>query len=46
MAEIQIAGESTLDGQTVALVGTPGFNHTSQTDADILGMVGVFLAPT
>jgi len=43
-AEVQLADEFTLDGQMVALIDTPGFDHTSRSDADILEMIGTFLA--
>ena len=45
-AEVQLADEFTLDGRRVALIDTPGFNHTSKSDADILEMIGAFLATT
>ena len=43
-AEVKLADEFTLDGATVTLIDTPGFDDTSKSDADILEMIAAFLA--
>ena len=42
-AEVQVTEELTLDGRVVTLIDTPGFDGTSESDAEIL-MVTFFLA--
>ena len=44
--DIQVADEFTLDGRTVTLIDTPGFDDTSKSDAEILEMIAAFLAAT
>lgn len=44
--EVQLADQFTLDGRTVALIDTPGFDDASKSDADILEMIAAFLATT
>jgi hypothetical protein len=44
--EVQPTGKSTSDGRQVALIGTPGFNDTTQSDTVILKKVATFLATT
>ena len=43
-AEVKIADEFTLDGRTVALIDTPGFDDTSMSDGEILKIIAAFLA--
>ena len=43
-SEVQQAAPFTLDGYSVTLVDTPGFDDTSKSDAEILAMVTRFLA--
>ena len=43
-AEVKLADEFTLDGRTVTLIDTPGFDDTSRSDADILKMIAAYLA--
>ena len=43
---VKLADEFTLDGRTVTLIDTPGFDDTSRSDADILKMIAAFLATT
>ena len=43
-AEVQVANEFTLDGRTVVLIDTPGFDITSRSDTKILKMIELFLA--
>ena len=45
-AEVQPADKFTLDGRTVALIDTPGFDDTSKSDMDILKMIAAFFATT
>ena len=45
-AEVKLANKFTLDGKTVTLVDTPGFDDTLKSDADILKMIAAFLAAT
>jgi len=45
-AEVQLADEFTLDGRSVILIDTPGFDDTSKSDTDILKMIAAFLATT
>jgi len=44
--DVQLANEFILDGRTVELIDTPGFDDTSKSDADVLEMVAAFLATT
>ena len=43
-AEVQLADKFTLDGRSVTLIDTPGFDDTSKSDSDILEMIAAFLA--
>ena len=43
---VKLADEFTLDGRTVTLIDTPGFDDTSRSDANILKMIAGFLAAT
>ena len=45
-AEIQSADEFTLDGRSVTLIDTPGFDDTSESDADVLKTIAAYLAAT
>ena len=45
-AGIQLADEFTIDGRRVILIDTPGFDDTNVSDAEILNMIGAFLATT
>ena len=45
-AQVQIADQFELDGRTVTLIDTPGFDDTTKSDADILKMIAFFLAAT
>jgi predicted GTPase len=45
-AEVQLANPFTLDGRRVVLIDTPGFDHTSMSDTDILRMIAGFLETT
>ena len=45
-AEVQLADEFTLDGRTVILIDTPGFDDTNKSDTDILKLIAAFLATT
>ena len=45
-AAVELADEFVLDGTTVTLVDTPGFDDTSKSDADILKIISAFLATT
>ena len=42
-AEVQLADEFTLDGRSVTLIDTPGFDDTTKSDSDILEMIAAFL---
>ena len=44
--EVQLSDEFTLDGKTVILIDTPGFNNTSTTDTEILKKIRPFLKTT
>ena len=44
--EVQLANELTLDGRTVILIDTPGFDDTTKSDAEVLKIVAAFLAAT
>ncbi|CAA7260918.1 unnamed protein product [Cyclocybe aegerita] len=43
---VQVAEAFELGGRTVTLIDTPGFDDTTKSDADILRMIGLFLATT
>ena len=43
-SEIQVSPEFAIDGHTVILIDTPGFNDTVSGDADILQEISAFLA--
>ncbi|TFK74165.1 hypothetical protein BDN72DRAFT_956009 [Pluteus cervinus] len=43
---IQPAKPFELDGRTVTLIDTPGFDDTAKSDADVLKMIAAFLAAT
>ena len=45
-SEVQLANRFTLDGRTIALIDTPGFDDTSRSDVDVLKMIAAFLADT
>ena len=45
-AEVQLSDEFTLDGRTVTLIDTPGFDDTTKSDTEILEMIAAFLATT
>ena len=45
-AEVKLADKFNLDGRTVTLIDTPGFDDTLKSDADILEMIAAFLATT
>ena len=45
-SEVQLANEFTLDGRTVSLIDTPGFDDTTKSDTDILRMIAAYLAAT
>lgn len=45
-AEVQLADEFILDGQSVVLIDTPGFDDTNKSDTDILKLIAAFLATT
>ena len=45
MTEVQLSDEFTLDGRTVALIDTPGFEFASGAE-DVLEMIAAFLATT
>ena len=43
-AEVKLADKFTLDGRSVTLIDTPGFDDTTRSDSDILEMIAAFLA--
>ncbi|TDL23894.1 P-loop containing nucleoside triphosphate hydrolase protein [Rickenella mellea] len=43
-SDIQLADPFELDGCSVTLIDTPGFDDTTRTDTDILKMISTFLA--
>ena len=45
-SEVQLAQKFILDGKSVTLIDTPGFDDTSKSDTDILKMIAAFLATT
>ena len=44
--EVHVADKFTLDGRSVTLIDTPGFDDTSRSDTDILRTIATFLATT
>ena len=45
-ADVQLADRFILDGTTVTLIDTPGFDDTVRSDTDVLRMIAAFLATT
>ena len=43
-SSVQMAQAFELDGRSVTLIDTPGFDDTSKSDSDILRMIAAFLA--
>ena len=43
-AEVELANEFALDGRRVILVDTPGLGGTTESDTEVLGAIGAFLA--
>ena len=43
-AEVKLANKFTLDGRSITLIDTPGFDDTVLNDSDILEMIAAFLA--
>ncbi|PPQ81007.1 hypothetical protein CVT25_014515 [Psilocybe cyanescens] len=43
-SKVQVAQSFELDGRSVTLIDTPGFDDTTKSDAEILRMIAVFLA--
>lgn len=43
---VQLGDAFDLDGRSVVLVDTPGFDDTTMSDTDILKMIAVYLAST
>ena len=43
-AEVQFANTFTLDGRTVTLIDTPGFDDIFRSDTEVLKMIAYFLA--
>ena len=43
-SDVKLADKFTLDGRTVILIDTPGFDDTSMSDTDILKVIAAFLA--
>ena len=41
--EVQIADEFGLDGRTVTLIDTPGFDDTTRSETEILKMIAFYL---
>ena len=44
--DVKLADEFTVDGRTVILIDTPGFDDTSKSDADLLKLIAAYLATT
>ena len=44
--EIELANEFTLDGRSVVLMDTPGFDDALKSDTDVLKLIAAFLAAT
>lgn len=45
-ARVQTADPFILDGRSVTLIDTPGFDDTNKSDVDILKMIAMFLSAT
>jgi predicted GTPase len=45
-ARVQRADGFTLDGRSIILIDTPGFDDTNKSDTDILKLIAAFLAST
>ena len=45
-SEVQVAKAFQLDGRSVTLIDTPGFDDTEKSDVEILKMISSFLADT
>ncbi|KAF7793712.1 hypothetical protein EIP86_004828 [Pleurotus ostreatoroseus] len=45
-SEVQVGSPFLLDGKTVTLIDTPGFDDTTKTEAEILKLIADFLAIT
>ncbi|KAH9481271.1 hypothetical protein JR316_0005793 [Psilocybe cubensis] len=43
---VELAPSFELDGRSVSLIDTPGFDDTTKSDADVLRMIAMFLAET
>lgn len=43
-SSVQMAQVFELDGRSVTLIDTPGFDDTSKSDSEILRMIAAFLA--
>ena len=41
--DVQVCRPFELDGRTVTLVDTPGFDDTTKSDTDVLAMIAAFL---
>ena len=44
MTEVKLADEFNLDGRTVILIDTPGFDNNMKSDMEILNIMAAFLA--
>ena len=44
--EVELADEFTLDGRTMTLIDTPGFDDTAKSYTEILNIIAAFLATT
>ena len=42
--DVKLANEFTVDGRTVILIDTPGFDDTTKSDAEILRLIAAYLA--
>lgn len=45
-SEVQVASPFLLDGKTITMIDTPGFDDTVKSEADILRQISNFLAAT
>lgn len=45
-SDVAVAGPFNLDGRSVTLIDTPGFNDTTRSDVDILCAIGEYLSAT
>lgn len=45
-SEVEVAAPFMLDGKTVTLIDTPGFDDTVKTETEILRLIADFLAVT